>query len=95
MNSSRVPWNQVAIITPSSCQTGAEALPHPRVAQHRPVLDKLADGEAVEKFVVHAQTFPSSWPATQYTFSASCPLQHDGVREGETTWDGWIAARRS
>src|SRR4051812_39947984 len=40
----------------------AEAVPHSRIAQHRPVFDQLADGEAVKKRVIHSNS-PASWPA--------------------------------
>src|SRR2546421_10868969 len=39
----------------------AETVPHPRVAQHGPVLDKLANSEAVEQLISH-QNSPMSCP---------------------------------
>ena len=53
MNSAAGPWNQVAVIQPSSCHTVREALPVAGVAPQRPVLHDLDD----RGFVVHQSTF--------------------------------------
>ena len=55
------------LIRPSSCQTVRKRSHMPRIAQHRPVLDQLADGEAVEQLVVHAQFLSVVQAGIQYT----------------------------
>ena len=53
MKSAAGPWNQVAIMNPSSMPDGGEPLPVAGVAPHDPVLDQLADQRAV---IAHACT---------------------------------------
>ena len=101
MNSSREPWNQVAIMRPSSCHTVRKRSHMPRIAQHRPVLDELADGEAVEQVV-------RSCESLSFVIAGLDPAIHrlndidalDGcagqARDDEgDAWDGWTGASRS
>ena len=57
MNSSAGPWNQVAIIVPSSCQTVRKRSQSPASRQSDPVLDQVADLVAVAS--AHRAASPS------------------------------------
>ena len=56
MKSSAVPWNQVAIMRPSSCQTVRKRSQSPASRQTDPVLDQVADRPPVVRHLTPIDT---------------------------------------